>query len=504
MFFLSVNLEHTGFILNKIIITIVAVFLPFLQWASEGSDWSALAKEDLKASKELIEKHHPALVDPLADHVDFKKWLSDGYEGALELADKVSSFEGYRDVLAFYAAGFRDGHLSVVTQGTHSSWPQFILTYNHGKFLIVSDLPGTDPQKLPPHGAEVIALNGEDPCVLIERNLFPYMVDDPALESSWSRLTLPLVLNTGNPFIEPIKNITYRFEGQEFSYALKWTNLSQEEVIYYRMLALYGQPLDFSIREFGDNGVWISLPTFYEPTEGVYEALNAIVAQLPDLRDRHPIVFDLRFNTGGMSTWVVKILTALYGKEYLGSISIKNSTSYADDRPSEGMIHYIESILSGMEASGIPVDDETYVICKEYCKNMKKALSNGDIFLSRPIGLSPFADMKHDRVVSNPVAGTVYFLTDEYCFSSALLFADAILSIPNVVHIGATTDADTIFGQALKVPLPGKKSEILIPTMVRRNWKRGNNEPYRPQHVFPKQMRDQKELEEWVLKLKKS
>ena len=119
--------------------------------------------------------------------------------------------------------------------------------------------------------------------------------------------------------------------------------------------------------------------------------------------------------------------------------------------------------------------------------------------MRRKTDVYAFSEMENKRGDGkNPVQGKVYLLTDGRCFSSCLIFADSILSIPGVVQVGDTTDADTQFSQPIGLPLPSGLSKVGIPSMIRRNWERGDNEPYQPYHKYPGFMGDQNKLEDWI------
>lgn len=472
---------------KKIILTLALGISVIFSEECPKNEWAALAQEDLKATREFIKNCHPAFVDKEASHISFHQWLEEGYVQSLELADRASSFGEYRDSLAFYIAGFRDGHLSINThQNEPLLWPGFLISYRDGKYFINSE-------SLIPNGAEVIMVNNKSPELLMRSNLFPYVNDDPSLESSWIRLAPFLLIDNSRAWAEKIKTVTYRFNGIEQTHKLEWTEIDQEAVARYTQLAAYGLSPQFSIHEFGDEGIWVSIPTFNIQREGVKEALLEIIDRLPGFRDKKSIVFDLRGNTGGGSHWVVEILCALYGKDYLSSVPhIKNEKALADDRLTINMIQKLKKSVEGS-------DDQKLI---DHYQKATAAYEKGDLFMRRSTDVHFFSEIKQPGLhVVNPVSAKVYLLTDGRCFSSGLIFADTILSIPGVVHIGASTNADTQFSQAIAIQLPSQQSFLHVPTMVRRNWERGDNEPYHPKHVYQGYMGNQKQLEDWVVSL---
>lgn len=460
---------------------------------SAETNWSQQSQEDLKAAHKFLESYHPASKDTLQIHPKFQVWLQEGYAQALKLSEQVSFFEGYRDCLAFYIAGFKDGHLYVNTPDERIvSWPGFLLSFGQGKFFIASSTIPTIPTR-----SEIIALDGRPPEHFMKSQVFPFVAEDAALESSWTKLAPFLLIDRGNPWSKKITTVSYKIQKEVFNVILRWQSIPWQDLVPHIQKATYGPPPKFSIHEFGKEGVWISIPTFQAQSQGAEDALNFTVQRLPYLQGKNPLVFDLRGNTGGAASWIVQILFSLYGEEYLGSLPhIKNSLSFAEDLLSPQKIKALETYVAQH-----PSDKKS----QHYLKKANQAYENGEVFLKRSIDLNIFSKIKHTHPsIPNPVSGQVYLLTDGHCFSSALLFADVLLSIPGVIHIGKMTDGDTPFSQPLPFPLPSGKSTLYIPSMIRRAWERGYNEPYRPAYDYPGYMGDQAALENWVLHLTKT
>jgi hypothetical protein len=445
-----------------------------------------LTLRDLDAMVDILHRYHPAAVDTVKTHSVFQKWLTAGYSQAANKAKQATSFEGYRFALESFIAGFKDGHLRFYTlERPTVLWPGFLIAYRNEKYVIVQSDEHSNPSQLPPDGAEVLACNGKPPFELFSANLLPYMVDDPEVESTRVRLTPKLLIDEGNPWTEKIKTITVRqTDGVEVTYPLNWVESNRRAIEPQLAAATYGNTPEFCIKEFGEKGVWISIPTFSNRLGGD-QALPELVKRLPHLRDKDSLVFDLRGNGGGSSRWVVDILFALYGKDYLSTLEIKNCHSLADDR--------ISAELIKMKEKSSP---------KEHLARMQSALEAGEPFLRRPTDVNVFSQLqKMDTDVQNPVKGQVYLLTDGRCFSTALIFADSILSIPGVTHIGMTTNADTEFSMPTPLRLPSGLSQICCPTMIRRNWERANNKPYVPKIKYHDFIGDNAAVEKWISQL---
>ncbi len=106
-------------------------------------------------------------------------------------------------------------------------------------------------------------------------------------------------------------------------------------------------------------------------------------------------------------------------------------------------------------------------------------------------------------LASNPVGGRVFFLTDAWCASACLGFADLVLAIDGVTHIGAETSADAIYIDNRSVALPSEQGRFGFSMKVYRGRVRGHNVSYVPDLFWDGSMADDEGLERWVLELAK-
>ena len=90
-------------------------------------------------------------------------------------------------------------------------------------------------------------------------------------------------------------------------------------------------------------------------------------------------------------------------------------------------------------------------------------------------------------------------VTDEHCASACLDFADLVRSVPNAVHAGATTSADTRYMDIAVEPLPSG-AKLALPVKVWRHRPRGDNEPLHPHFPFDGDITDTATVRAWVEK----
>ncbi len=99
-----------------------------------------------------------------------------------------------------------------------------------------------------------------------------------------------------------------------------------------------------------------------------------------------------------------------------------------------------------------------------------------------------------------PPAGPVYFVTDGGCASACLDAADLWQAL-GAIHVGHETSADSLYMDIRQRILPSGLSRIAVPMKVYRGRERGSNEPLRPVHVYPGDLRDTGALAKWIAAL---
>ena len=104
--------------------------------ADRPGPWTELTRRDLAAMRKTLLENHPGPVDPR--NPAYRRWLDQGYERALAMADSVDGLDGMMAVLSFYTSGFEDGHLgwNPSFERAYSLWPGFVPALRQGRFLI--------------------------------------------------------------------------------------------------------------------------------------------------------------------------------------------------------------------------------------------------------------------------------------------------------------------------------------------------------------------------------
>ena len=92
-------------------------------------------------------------------------------------------------------------------------------------------------------------------------------------------------------------------------------------------------------------------------------------------------------------------------------------------------------------------------------------------------------------------------IIDQHCGSACLDFLDGLKAMDvNVIFIGETTGADSVYMELRTVTLPSGQGILGLPIKVYRNRVRGHNVPHEPTIQYNGNLKDTQELQNFVLK----
>lgn len=284
-----------------------------------------------------------------------------------------------------------------------------------------------------------------------------------------------------------IKKYLYSFNDshvrfyQEAKETLSKKNLDNEQI--------------FSIIEMPNNVAWITLPTF-APNAEQQHALEKIIAALPKYRTYKVIVFDVRSNTGGSSHWGTRILETLFTKDYaLMCIYEMNKNIKINWRASAENVSYLTNLTQHI-INQFGENSQEALEFKSIEQGVKEAYQQNKCFYTE----QPTNALTMPIKSNNPVLAKIVIITSSRCVSACLDFIDEVKAVDaRAILIGQTTDADSVYMELRQVNLPSGIGKLQFPIKVYRNRPRGNNVPYVPDILYPKNISLQQELDQWLL-----
>ncbi|MCB9946412.1 MAG: hypothetical protein H6842_01140 [Rhodospirillaceae bacterium] len=464
--------------------------------AGQEPDWPALARQDLQAIHDVLDRDHPGpVIDP-----DFRRRLDGGLDSALARAGRVADITQYLYLLIEYANALPDAHLSVWGNRQNPQWagvhrgatlyPGFVAAYRGGDILVGASLetgaPGT--------GLRLLGCGGDDAGGLAVANALRFQ-GDASLAADWVRAVPLMFLDQGQlDFRRPPSCRFLTAAGVE-EIALHWRPVRFAAVQPFLAAAGFGDPPPLGGLWIADDTLWISLPTL-EPSGPAVQAMDDLRAMVAQAPAGARIVFDLRGNAGGNSFLARGFAVALYGEPlvawgeqrlYSGIPDAVRASpgnrahfqqfrdALGTTRPDDpGLARYLDTLIAGIDAAlaaGQPLAD----------------LGRP----SKPVRTDP-PPSAHD--------GQVIVVIDGRVFSSALLFVDLLQAIDDVTLVGWPTRAHGLYGEIREVALPGGWAWVSVSTKAFLS-RAGGGGAVEPDIPWDGEIADTPGLQRWVLSL---
>jgi len=460
--------------------------------AEAGTHWRAMADEDLAFIHDVLQAQHPGAID--AENPGFAQWLDGGFARSRELLPRVAGLNGYEQVLRHYVNGFADEHvyLDVRVMSRWQAWPGIAMAWDGQRFVVHqadADTPARD--------AVLESCDGRDAETLWRENVQPFFGREGMPADRY--VHAPRVLLAG-PLSERPASCRFSFNGETRDVALQWRLVSPETRDKAIASAAPGSREALGIRAFGDNGAWITLPTFGVQGDGA-EAMKRVMAELRGFRDADFIVVDVRGNSGGSSWWGRLFVEELYGQDYARFVESERAAKLGpitvDYRVTAENVAHFEG-MDAMVKDQLGEDSDTYAKYLAFVLGMRETLARGEDLYT-----------VHDTTpASAPAAtpafaGKLVFLTDAICVSACLDFADYVHGLPRVTHAGQPTSADTAYMEVRDVALPSGNGSLSFATKVYRGGGpdrgRGPGGFYAPERLYVGDITDTRAVERWVV-----
>jgi hypothetical protein len=440
------------------------------------SPWVDIALADIDAIYQLINENHPGPVDE--ENPAYRKSMESNYQKARDLAKDVENYDGYYFALKYFADSFNDGHISLrdTVAKKRYSWPGFAVVLV-GKDFVVQHAEASSGEKYPQVGDQILSCDGRNPHDMLQEDIKKfYGVDGLVAEDVMD--SPHLFIDYGNPFIERPYECQFSRGGETFSATLNWKTIASEEIETIRKQMTGLNRPDYGVTEFSENAFWITLPSFQtsdENTKGLKRVIKTVGEMSETLKNADAIVFDMRGNTGGNSSWGDQVLRALWGKTIFDHAG--PGWSSIDWRVSEGNIranNYYADLYLGIEGE----KSGRVKYFRGIATSLQKEQDAGKTFY-RIANKAAAKDQKPEAPTAK-----VFLLTNFTCFSACLDFADTVRSIPGATHIGSSTRADAIYIDNWAEPLPSGLARLSYSMKVYRGRTRGHNEPYIPHIAY--------------------
>jgi len=460
-----------------------------------GRDWAETLRGDATAIHDAVASSHPGMVNP--DDPQFLPTNETQYALALDRARTARSFADYFYAIQHYTAAFDDGHLGFGVFGSTPdqvrTWPGFIARDDGHRGMVVTLAEGWSGVSV---GARIKSCDGRD-AFQLGKDRMGARFGRWELASQRAMFASMVMLDTGDPYVEPIRHCLFDSESGEVAVDLEWR--MAEPGFYSRYKVFDAPPRQVTgMRRRDDGAYWITLPTFNgNPESDDGRALEALLsevsAQADALHQAPAIVFDLRGNGGGSSVWSARIAEAIWGAGAFQHAAEPPMTVVW--RASEANVQSLRDGLKERDVNGnLSPDVRNWY--RASIAGLEAAIAKGDDrwIIPPTVGDDP---PNAQAAPYHPPVGAVFVLTDEACMSACLDAVDLWTRL-GATPIGHETDADTVYMEVRNVDLPSGLGQMSLPMKFYIGRERGHNQPVVPVHRFEGDMNDTAALEAWV------
>ena len=467
-------------------------------------DWAELTRADLQAAYAIILENHPGVYNDLDP--DFRAMAANALENALALAVRVENAVGYEYTLDAFAAKFRDGHLGFLPLNAPDAaekmheWPGFVMTWRNNRGIVHSTLD----ENADLTGSEIVSCDQRPIYEVVLSNVFEFG-SDPSIAGRWIQFSPFVFLDSGNPFItRPTQCVFRAASGIESEQELQWSPISLRHDWGHRYrLSTDGPEDSLAMEVFGNERYWISLPIFSPQGEGELEQMESLITDIEahrdSLRNAEVIVFDLRGNNGGSSSWILRIANVIWGEAFVKSRRASQGT-YAEYRASQGNLEHLKTFLELPSVVNGPADVLQYFT--ETISGVERAYMSGDPMYSTQNNPSyKPAEVVESLNPKNLVSAKMYVFMTGRCASACLDAIDLLTQFENVTLVGMPTAADTDYLELRSETLPSERAIFGFPIKVYRDRPRPSGFYYEPDIPYPSLDLSRAAVESWLVEI---
>jgi hypothetical protein len=451
--------------------------------APAATDWAAIARQDLRFAGEAIRTGHAGSV---AGMPSVTLPLAAGLRTGLPEADAVRSEQDYLRLMMRFIAGFGDPHTGIDLHLAVRGWTGVALDKVNGEYRVLWSEPNW-PNPLPPAGSLALACDDVWTGTWLQLQVAPLTNRSPEYASSSGTLAQYVMFDMGLGWT-PSQCVFALPDGSRKRYALPLRSVPGE-VAQARLDAIRpryraaAKPV--GITSLAPGKRWVGMPDFSGARSGAaYEALYPQLAALPK---SGWIIFDLRGNGGGDSSWGNRALAALYGAPYadrLGAAGGASKYQIADAATVELLKRYIASPDFASSKAGNQSDLAKIEAAMR--AGQKMALMDGKPGAAADPVLAP-----------RPHGPRIAAVIDRNCFSSCMNFLQQLRAAGDTVVLGEATIGYSPFGEINRHALPSGRGALTIPSALFET-ATATREPFVPDYPFAGSLTDEEALQKWV------
>ncbi len=449
-------------------------------------DWAAAAQQDMQFAAESIRTGHAGAV---SGQIDVVVPLEAGARtGAVEVG-QVRTQQDYRRLLLRFISGFGDPHTGINLRLKTQGWTGLVLDRIEGQYRVIWSEPNW-PHPLPPKGAAVQSCDGVWIGTYLQGKVAPFVNHSVEYPTTFSQLARQAMFDTGLGWT-PKQCVFTLADGSRKQFDLPLQAVpdavSEERVAEVRKHYIAAaKPI--GLYSLSADKHWIGMPSFNGRTSG--EAYEKLYQQLATVGQAGWIVFDLRGNGGGDSSWGNRALQVVYGKEYGETLS--DTASYG-----KALIADQSTVDLYKRFASLPEFAASRDEVGKALQKLEAALRAGEKMAQLEAGTPAEAAAIVAKVKVRPRGPRIAAVIDRGCFSSCMNFLQQMTSIADTVVLGESTLGYSPYGEINRFDLPSGNGTLAIPSAIYTAFQ-ATREPFMPDIAYTGNMADDQALMKWV------
>ena len=434
---------------------------------SAASPWATLAAADVGAFCRDIRGVHPGMVDPLSP--SFANQVDGACDVAAERSRNARSFFDWMEIMQALVTSFRDGHTGITftVLPAQLRWPGFLIDGRGGRWVVRRPSNTPAPDSLPPQGAALVSCDGQPAEKFLEQQLDQKTVD-------WSKEPerIRQAFRAFNTYRldgpAPAKECRFSASGRVVDVRLAWRPVST--VAMQPLLAPFlrrgatSRPIDLGFAP--DRHATVQIGNFKDET--ALKALEAhLRAEQTRLRAAPYVVFDLRGNGGGNSTWGERFASVLWGAEAVEGRRLAEQSS----NPADHGKFWRRSKLAAarMHAAGAEYATQgpDFADIARYWRELGDtiaAATEDGLYQDECCRPKP----RPSVVPKSKYTGKVFVVTDAGCFSSCVVVMNTLKRM-GAIQVGEPSGQNEVFGESVgPFNLPSSLGWYRVPASIIR------------------------------------
>ncbi len=477
----------TGAALSRPALLLAAGLSGAASAAATPTNWQAAATADLAFIAQTIQRQHIGYV---AGHANVVIPFQDGLALAESALNTVKSQQDYLRLISRFVQGFGDPHLGIDLQLQTTGWNGLVVSQINDQFQVVWSEPDW-PTPLPAKGATLYSCDGVWIGSYLKNKVAPFSAHSAEYAHSTRMHAQSMMFERGlntAPQVCEFSDSSAPGTAQRRSYALPLlavpAQISLARVSDVRR-QFQVQAKAVGVYPLSPNRYWVGMPSFNVQDEG--KSYRAMYQQLAGLKQADLIVFDLRGNGGGASSWGTEAIAALFGADYAAEVEQYGglAKSMIADQPTIQLLrNYAANPAMASYQAEINAAADKLAAAQQAGK--KTGLVSGSDTLTLP-----------PTTATKPAGPRLAALIDHNCFSSCMNFLQQLKAIPDTLVLGESTLGYSPYGEIMPVTLPEGRGTLFVPTAFFRV-KEAAREPFVPDHPYPGDLSDDAALAVWL------